>query len=237
MTVLFAFVSNEHDAAFICADNLEGISGSKAEKVFLQWRRFALGICGPGFLKDALGMIGVFDYLCKVDCANGQPAPVIAGVQQLASALENVLPRLAVRQDETFKRKLSSGEATHEQYDLWSDQCGIVVVLDYVDKKLFQIVNSTCIANLVAGIRPSLRVTGLPREQVFRFAGATPMAAVTPDIVSNPRAHAAQWVRDAAAGAPSRIGSLGSNVTISGADVNFQSAFDSVSDVLTSHGY
>jgi hypothetical protein len=89
MTVLFAYVSNEHDAAFICADNLEGITGSKAEKVFLQWRRFAIGISGPEFLKEALGMIGTFDYLCKVDSANGQPAPAIAGVQQLASPWPN----------------------------------------------------------------------------------------------------------------------------------------------------
>src|SRR6187402_3608929 len=143
MTVLFAYISTKHDAGFIGADNLEANNNSKVDKVFLQWRRFAIGITGPEFLRDALGMIGWFDHPVPVRYANGDVAEPVAQVQELTNRLTLVMPRVAKQQDRSFKDKLADGRASEAQYDVWSEQCGTLVVLDYVERRLFEIANST----------------------------------------------------------------------------------------------
>jgi len=228
MTVLFAYLSAKCDAGFLCADNLEGNNSAKVDKVFLQWRRFAIGITGPEFLRDALAMIGWLDLPVNARYCDGQQVTAISSVQQLVRQLETTLPRIAKQQDKSFQDKLTRGVGTKEQYEIWSNQCGTFVVLDYVEKRLFELANDTCVSNLAAGIPPKFRSKGLPREQVFRFGGGASIATVTAEIVANPRAHAVHWIEQAATLTSNPLGALGASLTFSGSHVEFQSALNSV---------
>jgi hypothetical protein len=237
MTVLFAYLSDRHDAGFICADDLEANNNGKVDKVFLQWRRFAIGITGPEFLRDALGLIGWFDHPVPVRYANGDVAHPISQVQELTNKLATVLPRIAKQQDRSFQDKLLKGVANQEQYDLWSEQCGALIILDYVERRLFEVANSTCVGNLVANIPPKFQIRGLPREKVYRFSGGEVISMVTPEVVANPRAYASSWINEAAKLTPNRLGPLGASLAFAGSEIEFHSALDNVDDVLSAYGF
>src|SRR5690349_1957460 len=122
MTVLFGYVSQAQDAAFLCADDLDGANRSVVEKVLVWPGNLAAAIAGPDLLGEAIHYSVYFNNTIKTVTRDGAPAVAVDSAQGLVSHLRYILPRLAKAQDTSYQATLAQGLRTVEDYELWGSQ-------------------------------------------------------------------------------------------------------------------
>lgn len=241
MTVLFAFASPKHEAAFIAGDDLEAHRKVSVDKVYLCWRRFAVGVYGLDTLLQAVQYSAYGSQEAnRIRYANGAEITVVTDVQALCAQAEQRLPRLAKFYKTNMDRKLSDGSLGKDEYEKWMATVGGLVILDY---EACQIHLARLTRPILDGSPARFEIELLEPEQVYRFGinDPTPVACVTAKMVEKPRDWCAAKVLDAKqecgnAGFHGVVGNLGASFAKQDGVTEFWSAFKSVDDYMTANG-
>ena len=241
MTVLFGFVSPQHDAAFLAGDDLESNRKVVVDKIIPVWRRFAVGVYGLDTLLEAVqySVYGSHET-DTVRFSTGSEIKPVDSVQALCERAAACIPRLAAMYRRNVEKQLADGNLSQRQRDQMRSSGGGLVVLDYHEMQMYHAKLRGQI--LQEGAAEAFDIEALPQDRAFRFAINDPQdeGSITADRASKPR----RWCRPKVvaarlecegAGFPGTIGELGASFTKRGAQTEFFSAFASVDDYMTAY--
>jgi hypothetical protein len=235
MTVLFGFTSPSRELSVLCADDLEGHGGGRAEKVMVVFDRYAVGVVGPSALLRAVANAA---SLYGVRTRTGGKPPLPDSVAELCDQVARLVPRVLGLE---MKNQVASKNRSQQQIDEWKDQSGSLIVVDLSDHTLHFAKARPSVGAILGGATPAFGIKRLDAELVYEFSGTEIERGTIPEeALIDHRAWGEVLVADAASrlNQPKRIiGRLGTSAEGRWQKWFCWSAYDSVDERMTSIGY
>jgi hypothetical protein len=239
MTVVFAFVSPNHQASFMGADDLEGLSRKSQDKVGRGLDRFLFAVTGVDSLMVAAHCVGIMGREETV-LRNFSPYQPPNSIESFCELVAKILPRVVRRAEESTKRAIAARERTHDEA-AEVRKLGAHLVL--IDLETHRLACAEFPRLFPARAKYVYRLDEFPQEQVVRFGVNVPLVVgpVTNVITSQPFEWCADRVAEAKAEVESHgfkdyIGDLGScYIAEHNGAVKFRSSYTSFMDLLGEH--
>lgn len=232
MTVIFGFTNINKKTCFMGADDLEGHSKKRVDKIIRVFGRFVVGCVGANMALDAARVAGIL-WSERTLLRDLSEYKSIDSLDDFANSIAACVGKIVAVRYQSMMDAVEKGVRTKEQMEHLCSQNSTLVVLDTLERKIHELRFGKLFPPSTLN---KIEIVDYPQDRIFRFGvnGTKDHGSVTKEANESPFAWCKEQVclakQEVEPNVPGAIGELGCCYLVRGSRVTFKTAFESIED-------